>query len=256
MSEVVVGSETSDEPPTREELAERLTKIEREKDAEIQQLREKVEDQGETIERLRQLIQNQPTFQWGTPNPRDFKVVHPDTGSVFRLGDNAVETLPAGFTPSDLGDMEKDIEALKRGEVDPTDVVAAFEPDLPIEEDVAKAMDDVMSSDLSANEKRAVHIFRAFGGRSRKYNGVLKVESGDVRNILEEKGENDPNPNTVKRAMKMLAKKTSGLPKEDRDAYDSENLLTLHKAKNCLELRADSSEWNEYIEEVEERVER
>lgn len=61
MSEVVVNSEPSDGPPTREELAERLTKMEREKDAEIQELRGKVDQLESELERRPNVELEDPT---------------------------------------------------------------------------------------------------------------------------------------------------------------------------------------------------
>lgn len=82
----------------------------------------------------------------------------------------------------------------------------------------------------------------------------MKLESADVRNILEDAGGSEPNPNTVRRAMKMLAKKTSDASKGDRspDAKD-ENLIWTHKGNKRQQLRAEKEEWLDYMQEVEER---
>lgn len=235
MSESVAVRDVDETVPTRAELADRINEIEQEKQAEIQELRRDLHEerkQRRNVEHTLDILKQ----------------------AVFDLEDVVVGESMTSVYAENNPPVVNQLEAIKRGEVDPTDVVASFEPELPIEQDVAKAMDEVMQDDLTANEERAVHIFRAFGGRSRRRSGRLIIESGDVKNILEENGETDPNPNTVKRAMKMLAKKTSDLPKSERDAFDGGNLLTLSKGRSCLELHADRSAWNEYIAEVEERV--
>lgn len=110
--------------------------------------------------------------------------------------------------------------------------------------------------DPTANKQRAVVVFRAFGGRARSGNGTLKLASADVKNILEDPekdGMTDPNPNTVKRTMQQCAKLTSSKPPQDRDARDSENLLTLTDGRTGNELVADGDEWETYLADVQDR---
>lgn len=220
------------------DLATRVAELEAENEA----LKDRVDE-----------LESQPRLEWDGEDPTDIRIYNPEQGYPYPIGSAAAQNLPSGYGESDLDRMENDIEKLKRGEVSGADLVGGAEPEIPIEADVAKASNESLKDDLSANELRAVKIFRKFGGRAESWSGTLKLTSAQVKNILEET-ETDPNPNTVKRAMKMLAKKTSDAPEQDRDAYDkATNLLWVAKGEKRLQLRAERSEWLEYMQDVEAR---
>jgi uncharacterized protein YifE (UPF0438 family) len=237
-AEELVDSGESLEEVVRD-LAARVTELE----AENESLRSRVEE-----------LESQPRLEWDGESPHNIQIRHPEMGFPYPIGSAAAQNLPEGFSEEDLTAMENDIQALKRGAVDELDLVTGAEPDLPIEQDIAKAGDENLRDDLSANELRAVQIFRKFGARATSWSGTMKLESADVRNILEDAGGSEPNPNTVRRAMKMLAKKTSDASKGDRspDAKD-ENLIWTHKGNKRQQLRAEKEEWLDYMQEVEER---
>lgn len=220
------------------QLANRVTELEKENRV----LRDRLQD-----------VENQPELQWDGDGAEDLVVVHPDKGFPYPLGAKASNALSETVWGDDLEGMQEDIHALKTGAVDTTDLVAGgVEPKIPIEEVVRQAANPATSDDLTANQERAVAVFRAYGGRAESWGGVLKLTSHDVKTILDDKGWSDPNNNTVKRVMKMLAQLTSEKAKEDRDPYDDGNLLTLAKEKR-LTLTAEKDEWNEYLQDVKER---
>lgn len=220
------------------QLANRVTELEKENTV----LRDRL-----------QIVENRPELEWDGDDATDLVVIHPDKGYPYPLGAKASNALSETVWGDDLERMQDDIHALKTGAVDTTDLVAGgVEPHLPIEEKVRQAGNPATRDDLTANQERAVAIFRAFGGRAQSWSGVLKLTSHDVKTILDDKGWTDPNNNTVKRVMKMLAQLTSEKPKEARDPFDDENLLTLRKEKR-LTLTAEKDEWHEYLADVEDR---
>jgi len=222
------------------DLAARVTEVEAENEA----LRERVDE-----------LESRPQLQWDSTDLGDLKLQHPD-GFALPIGRTITSKISENNLQNndDFAQLRDDVEALKRGEVSGADLVGSAEPKIPIEADVAKAGNEALQDDLSANEQRAVEIFRQFGGRSESWSGTLKLNSGQVKNILEEECGTEPNSNTVKRAMKMLAKKTSDAADGGRDAYDKHNnLLWLAKGEKRLQLRADKSEWLDYMQDVEER---
>jgi len=165
--------------------------------------------------------------------------------------------LPGQYEEEDLDQLWNDVQALKRGEVDELELVAGVDPEYPIENDLAKLGDDRLENDLTADEKRAAVLFRKFGGRADSWSGMMKLDSNQARTILEDHpGERSLNNNTINRAMRMVAKKTSARPKGQRDPQDRENnLLWITKGEKRLQLRADKSAFMAYLEEVERRFE-
>lgn len=225
-------------------VQERLAKLEREN----KELREMVRD-------LQAELEQRPKMFWPEESPNSLVIEHPDTGLRFPIGNAATTKLPGTYDEQDWEKLLNDVEALKRGEVDELDLVAGVDPEYPIENDLAKLGNEQLEADLTANEIRAAVIFRKFGGRAESWSTTMTLESNQARNILEEqRGEGSLNNNTVNRAMKMVATKTSTLPKQDRDPWDAENnLIWLAKGDKRLQLKADKSEFMEYLQEVEER---
>jgi hypothetical protein len=220
-----------------QELVDRVTQLEAENEA----LRDRVAE-----------LEAQPRLEWKEESPANIKIYHPEQEFPFPIG-SAAKGAP-DWIEEDLDQLESDVQALKREAVDELDLVTTGDAKLPIEATLAKMKDETLRSELSANEERAIKIFRKFGGRADSWSGTLTLTSSDVKTILEETGEPDPNPNTVKRAMQMVAKKTSTASKDDRDAYDQEkNLLWLHRGEKRLQLRATKEEWLAWMEEVSER---
>lgn len=224
-------------------------------ETEVRELRSTVDDLAQRVEALEE-SQSDVQLQ-GTPtDPSSIRVVGND--GEFPIGAALLSKASKSEVDPEIDALREDVDKLKRGEVDREDLVAGsgIDPELPIEEDIAKSLDESRQDDLTANEYRAAHIFRAFGGHCESWSGILKVTSADVRNIFQEKDalQNDPNTNTVKRAMKMLAKKTRDVPKKDRDPFHEDNLLRVKKGEQRLELVADKDEWHNYWNGVEERV--
>jgi hypothetical protein len=157
-----------------------------------------------------------------------------------------------------LDDLRSEVESIKHDQVDREDLVAGagMSPELPVEELVAKSLDDSRKHDLTANQYRAAHVFRAFGGHCESWSGILKITSSDVRNIFAENEalQEDPNPNTVQRTMKMLAKHTRDVAKYDRSPTHEENLLRVRNGEQRLELVAEKDEWHDYWDGIEERT--
>lgn len=150
-------------------------------------------------------------------------------------------------------EIEEAIEKLLRENIDPIDLAGSYSPTYPIEEWVAKAIDDARRGDLSENRYRAAHVFRAFGGRAKAWNGVLRLDSADVKQILIEKDlVSNPNPNTVRRTMEFVARGTSSKPKSDRDPWDSDNLITIEDGEKRVRLVTEQPDWNEFIQSIEE----
>lgn len=221
-----------------EDLQKRVCDLETDRDqfkAELEKEREEKEELQDDVEYLQSLawdIEDVVTGEYS------LNVVHDDVEQYGGILDR--------------------VEKLERGEVDPTDVVmtGGSEPELPIEETVAQVRSDVLD-DPSANKQRATVVFRAFGGRARSVSGKMILESGDVKNILEDPekcGITDPNPNTVRRTMEQCAKLTSKKPAKERDHTDPENLLTVEKRKGRRALVANRDEWKAYTEGVQERI--
>lgn len=256
-----LSSDVSEDCPSNVELAERIDRVEREKDVEIQQLQDELaeerekrveaEERAEKAERIAhsavcllrtQLKLDDETAMWN--------LVPTTVGDVLkgRAGDGDVQDLY-----DNVERLWDDVEALQKGEVDTTDLVGGVDPELPIEEDLAKANDEARRSDLSTNELRAVYVFRKFASESKSWSGNMRVDSADVRRILKNEGESNLNDNDPRRTMRMLAKKSANVPKEERDPENEENLFTLTKGDKRLELQADKEEWVEYWQELEER---
>lgn len=235
----LAGSESVEE--LVRELVARVDQLEAERDA----LEERVAE-----------LERQPTLHWPDDDLSSLSIEHPEYGFELPIG----ATITSKVSHEDLDDhdeiesLQQDVQALKRGAVDELDLVTSAEADLPIETDVARAGDEQLRDDLTANELRAVKVFRKFGARSSSWSGTMRLESDEVATILEEEGEVDPNPNTVRRTMRTLAKKTSDQPKDERDPRaKDENLLWVAQGDKRLEVRADRDEFLDYMEEVEQR---
>lgn len=174
--------------------------------------------------------------------------------AVFNLQDMVVgEDRQVSFYEANNESLVDQLESLKRGEVDTTDLVGGVDPELPIEEDLAKANDETRRTDLSTNELRAVYVFKEFGSESKSWSGMMTLDSADVRRILQDNGEGDLNDNDPRRTMRMLAKKSADLPREERDPQHEENLFTLSKGDKRLELQADKEEFVDFWQGMEER---
>lgn len=205
-------------------------------------------------------FQRGATISWDDEDGKASNIVITNSkhGTQFPLGAAVEQKLPENPYKKIVDDVEELVYDLARGEVDPTDLVGATgdEYELPIEETVAKVRNE-MAEDPSANKMRATVVFRAFGGRARSMSGKMVLESGDVKNILQDPkkcGMSNPNPRTVGRTMEQCAKLTSTKPEEDRDPWDPENLLTMEKRNGRRALVADRDEWLDYTDGVQERI--
>lgn len=253
------SGEQRDDQSAAEERSEDGEDGIREVVSQLQQRVEKLELENEhlrdRVEELEKKEEDSPNFYWDGDGIQgeDLKVKLPAVDFDYPIG-KVAKDLPGAFDKSDFTQLWKDVQALKKGNIDELDMVTGAEPEIPIENDLAKLGNEHLEDDLTANEKRAAIIFRKFGGRSKAWSGTLRLESADVSQMLEEQEGKKPNNNTVSRAMRMAAKKTSGLAKGDRDPHDKENnLLWVEKGDKYLELRAEKGEWLDFMEEVEER---
>lgn len=224
---------------------------------EVEANRQAIESLTKRVEALEDEEQSSVQWEGSADDPSSIRFIDTENDGMYPLG-RVLVGKASNHVEDEIDRLWDDVQKLKRGEIDREDLVggAGIEAELPIEEDVAKSLDKSRRGDLSANEHRAAHIFRAFGGHCESWSGVLKITSADVRNIFEstEQLQNEPNTNTVKRAMKMLAKKTRDVPKNERDPYHEDNLLRIKKGQQRLELVADKDEWHTYWDGVEDRV--
>lgn len=223
----------------------------------IEDLEERNCQLEERVDELEAEREQEAALTWRSEEIEDLKLVHPEMGFEYPLG----LTVSNKLSPDDfdskyditLESLVEDVQRLKRGEVDTTDLVGGVDPELPIEEDLAKANDETRRTELSTNELRAVHVFRKFGAESKSWSGMMTLDSADVRRILEDEGETDLNDNDPRRTMRMLAKKSADVPKEERGPKREDNLFTLAKGDKRLELRVDKGEFVEYWQGMEER---
>lgn len=216
------------------------------------QLQERVDDLEAQVDKLEEELDERPDVEWEGPNPKDLGITASETGNTVypyaAIDDRTHE--------EDFDYLEERVRQLEDGEAD---VVVRGEFDgeeLPIERKIAERRG---GGDLSANKARATLIFPKFGGYAETRGGSqLVLSSSDVRTILTETTDRSDWPNeTVKRAMMWTAKLTSPHDeKQDWDARDEENLLTLQTGRDgALELAADLDGFNEFYQRLEEAQE-
>jgi len=182
--------------------------------------------------------------------------VHLQDGDIQNLtveASDSNDTVPLGMlikgkaSRSVVEDLEHDVDRLLDGEADVVVRSETGSDPLPIESMIVQQQNG--TGGLSANKERATIIFPAFGGRAESWGGEMKLDSHGVRTILGDKTDKDAedwNYNTVKRAMRQVAKATSKKPEQDRDPKDEDNLLTLRMGEKRLQLVADREEWQEF----------
>jgi hypothetical protein len=255
MSSAEEISVDGDELPSLQEVVARLQEVE----AELENERERRQAAEERIDELEAELDSRAPIRWEEgESPGDMVVENP-AGFTWPLGGSIL-----GRADKDVvDDIDDRLQRLEHGDVDVEEVVGITgdnEASLPIEDVIARCRSDV-AEDPSANRKRAAVVFRAFGGRAEStQGGKMWLTSAQVEGILTdpERGAMDSvNRRTRKTVMQMVAKLTTRRddPDTGRARDEENNLITLTKKENgTLALLADTSEWNKYMREVEERI--
>lgn len=220
-------------PESDRSVQERLTDLEQT----VKRQQEEIEQLREENETLRDVVEIR------TPESRP-----PAVEDIFIKG------LPLGpKVNSNYGKVEDLVDrvvALEAGEVE-TENLAPADSDavLSIQRKLQERQNGI---DVTPkNLWRATFVWQEFHSRAVSDSGFLKLESPQVKNILD--GEDlDTNPNTVRRVMRQLAKHTgdAGDPKAEG------NLITFESGADKNVLVANRDEWNEWGESLERDVER
>jgi len=219
---------------------------------EVQELRDRVDDLAASVETLQEKEQSRPDIDWDGPNPAELAFTAAETGNTVK----PYSAIGARAKQRELDELLERVCALEDGEAD---VVVRSENDgdtLPIEASIAQRLNG--TGNLSANEERATLVFPKFGSQASSWNGKMKLDSDDVRAILDEQtdcAKEDWNYNTIKRVMKQTAKLTSQADDpEDRVADADENLFTLENGEKRLELVAERDDWQEFTADRKQEV--
>jgi hypothetical protein len=223
--------------------------------SEVERLQDENQRLQERVDDLEHELGNRAAVRWDSEEFED-AIVESTNGTELPIGKSLGSKVGEYEYENDYENLTERIEAIEDGEAD---IVIRGEFDgetLPIERKIAERQAD---GDLSANKARATLIFPKFGGYAETHGGSqLVLSSSDVRTILTETTDRSDWPNeTVKRAMTWTAKLTSSHDeKQDWDARDEENLLTLQTGRDgSLELVADLDEFSEFYQRLEEAQE-
>lgn len=244
------ADEQPDDYPIDATVEERLRRLEndlaaerqrrKELEAENEQLQERVDDLEDELETRASVVAPSDEIQ-------DIRVEAQD-GTTLPLGLG----ITSKASQSDVEWLEEKVEKLLEGKADVVVRGGAEEDALPIETVVAMLQAD-SADDLSANKRRAGLVFPAFGGRAEAWGQKMKLDSNQVRQVLEEKTGKSAdawNRNTVQRVMRRLAELTSEREKSERDPFDEDNLIRVRKGEKRLQLVAERDEWQEFCDDV------
>jgi len=217
---------------------------------EVEDLRGRVAELEDIVEDLEDVVDERAHVTMPEAGEVSTLQVKADDGDQFPLG--LVISGKAGRGTVEA--LQEDIDALLEGTADVVVRGHDQEDALPIEDAVA-TVDAGRGDDLLANKHRAALIFMKFGSNAEAWGQKLKIDSQDVRLILEEKTGKSAeawNRNTVVRAMRQLAKLTSDVDDPSlRDPFDDEeNLIYVRKGEKRTQVVADREEWREFCEEV------
>jgi signal peptidase I len=150
-------------------------------------------------------------------------------------------------------ELESRIEAIERGEVDPGEVVAnsggpEVEDLLPIHQMYLTVNNiDHDQHEVQQNQEIAARVFPYFDEMADPSGGRMTLKSGKVRQIIEREVSTtelakrldveDPNPNTIRRAMKYLGDFGG-------------DIIEFDTSENYNKVVADKDAWLEYANEV------
>ena len=219
-----------------ERLEERLTELEQENER-----KDKIiEEQQERIDELEDRIELR--------------------GEDKKMENLWIHGLPVGMMlenrKSKVKDLEGRVEDIEKGEVDPGEVVAnssaGVDPSdlLPLHNMYLSAQNlDADEHDLSKNQEIAARLFPYLGQYAYTNEGRMFLPSTKVKDILEREiatpelckrlDVEDPNANTVRRAMKFVGK--FGKDMMEFDDSEKTNRIVI-----------DREAWKEYTKEVTE----